>query len=296
MKIRPEDIQKQVDDALNAFGDSLSSIEKKMLREIELLIKDLDLDKSGKIKITSANLKKVTSISKKLEKIVLNKRYTKEVGSFIHAFRENSQLQDKMYRHTKTAAMSALENLSIDMVADSLTESGVRANIVNPVKKMLVQNVSSGSNYSDLISQLREMLTPDDGQGMVTKYVKTYALDSINTFSASYNTIISELGGYEWFTYTGSLIETSREFCEHMVKKKYFHVSEIPKILKGEIDGHKCDLSNKTGLPHGMKSETNKDNFHQLRGGWNCGHQIIGVPEATVPKLVREKILLKNNS
>ena len=55
--IRPEDIQKQVDDALVAYGRNLSSIEKKMLQEIELLIKELDVDSSGRLKITASNMK-----------------------------------------------------------------------------------------------------------------------------------------------------------------------------------------------------------------------------------------------
>lgn len=289
--IRPEDIQKQVDDALSAYGRNLSSIEKKMLQEIELLIKELDVDSSGRLKITASNMKKVTSISKKLEKIVLNKSYIKDTSSFISAFKKNSMLQDMMYNQKRTSAMNDLEQMSIDMVADNLTESGVRANIVNPIKKMLLQNITSGGSYSDLTTNLRQMLIPPDGEGIVTKYVKTYALDSINSFSANYNSIISDKMGYEWFAYTGSLIETSREFCVHMVEKKYFHISEIPEILKGHIDNHECELSPRTGLPKGMKKETTKENFHQLRGGWNCGHQIVGVPDAAVPKAIRDRIV-----
>ncbi len=289
--IRPEDIQKQVDDALAAYGRNLSSIEKKMLQEIELLIKELDVDSSGRLKITASNMKKVTSISKKLEKIVLNKNYIKDTSSFISAFKKNSMLQDMMYNQKRTSAMNDLEQMSIDMVADNLTESGVRANIVNPIKRMLLQNITSGGSYSDLTTNLRQMLIPTDGEGIVTKYVKTYALDSINSFSANYNSIISDKMGYEWFAYTGSLIETSREFCVHMVEKKYFHISEIPEILKGHIDNHECELSPRTGLPKGMKKETTKENFHQLRGGWNCGHQIVGVPDAAVPKAIRDRIV-----
>ncbi|WP_418894225.1 hypothetical protein [Limibacterium fermenti] len=289
-KVRPEDIQRQIADALSAFGKSLSGIENKMLQEIEMLIKELDVDRNGKIKTTSGNIKKVTLISKKLEKIVLNKEYVKDTATFLQSFRRNSALQDGMYGQKRTEGVRETERLSIEMVADNLTESGVKANIVNPVKRMLVENITTGGSYSDLTARLREMLTPADGSGIVTKYVKTYALDSLNSFSANYNSIISKDRGYEWFVYTGSLLETSREFCKLMVKKKYFHVSEIPELLKGHIGGHQCELSGKTGLPKGMKEETTEENFHQLRGGWNCGHQITGIPEGQVPKALRDKV------
>lgn len=289
MKIKPEDIQKKVDDAIEQFGGNLTVIEKNILSEIELLVKDLELDGSGRIKSNTANLKKIGTIGKKLERIVLSKTYLKDVANFTRSFSELASLQSRMY-DVRNERLSLIEQMSIDSTIDGLTESGVKANIVNPIRDMLVKNVLAGGKYSDLLTSLRNQIQPADKDGVVSRYLKTYTLDSINTFSANYNKIISDIGKYEWFQYTGSLIETSREFCENMVEKKYFHVSEIPELLKGHIDGHECGLSPRTGKPHGMKEETTKDNFTQLRGGWNCGHQVVGLPDAAVPKDVRNKI------
>ncbi len=290
MKINPEDIQKKVDEAVGQFGGNLTVIEKKLLSEIELLLKDLELDNAGRIKTNTANLKKITTIGKKLERIILSKSYLKEVATFARAFSELSSMQSSMYG-IRNERLSMLERMSIDAVVDNLTESGIKANIVAPVRDMLVRNVVSGGKYTDMMEALRNQIEPMDKDGIVSRYLKTYTLDSINTFSANYNKIISDIGKYEWFQYTGSLIETSREFCEKMVEKKYFHASEIPELLKGHVDDHKCELSPRTGMPHGMKEETTVDNFTQLRGGWNCGHQIVGLPEAAVPKTVRDKII-----
>lgn len=290
MKIKPEDIQKKVDDAIAQFGKNLTPIEKNILSEIELLVKGLELDVTGRIKSNSGNLRKITTIGKKLERIVLSKSYLKDVAAFARSFTDISSMQSRMYG-VKSEQLSMLEKISIDAVVDQLTESGVKANVVNPIKEMLVKNVISGGKYTDMMDVLRNQVQPADKDGVVSRYLKTYTLDSINTFSANYNKIISDIGKFEWFQYTGSLIETSREFCEKMVDKKYFHKSEIPELLKGHIDGHKCGLSSRTGLPHGMKEETNADNFTQLRGGWNCGHQVVGLPEAAVPKAVRDRIV-----
>ncbi|RNC66469.1 hypothetical protein [Proteiniphilum sp. X52] len=292
--IKPEEIQKKVDDAIAQFGDNLTVIEKRLLSEIELLLKDLELDGTGRIKSNTANLKKITNIGKKLERIIISKKYIGDVTSFVRSFSELASMQSRMYE-IRNERLSMIEKMSIDGVIEGLTESGVKANIVNPIRDMLVKNVISGGKYTDMMDSLRNQIQPAGKDGVVSRYLKTYTLDSINTFSANYNKIISDIGKYQWFQYTGSLIETSREFCEKMVEKKYFHVSEIPELLKGHINNHKCEISDKTGLPKGMKAETTKENFHQLRGGWNCGHQIIGLPEGAVPKALRDKIVYEQN-
>jgi len=68
------------------------------------------------------------------------------------------------------------------------------------------------------------------------------------------------------------------------------HISEIPELLEGHIDGYDCEIYEKTGLPKGMIEGTTPENFIVNRGGWNCGHELIPVDELTVPKVVRDRI------
>ncbi len=96
--------------------------------------------------------------------------------------------------------------------------------------------------------------------------------------------------GLEWFEYVGSNIETTREFCEHLTEKRYVHKSEIKTILKGDIDGHQCEIYEKTGLPKGMIEGTTEQNFQVNCGGWNCRHQLVPVAKEAVPKVLRDKI------
>jgi hypothetical protein len=102
--------------------------------------------------------------------------------------------------------------------------------------------------------------------------------------------MISDRLQSEWYQYVGSNLTTTREFCEHLTKKRYVHKSEIPELLKGNIDGHQCKIYSATGLPQGMIEGTNEENFIVYRGGYNCGHELIPVSEATVPVSIRQKI------
>jgi hypothetical protein len=91
----------------------------------------------------------------------------------------------------------------------------------------------------------------------------------------------------EWYMYVGSNLTTTREFCKRLTKKKYIHKSEIPTILSGDIDGHKCTINKKTGLPAGLIEGTTPENFEILRGGWNCGHSLIPVSTEAIPESIR---------
>jgi hypothetical protein len=131
-----------------------------------------------------------------------------------------------------------------------------------------------------MIERLREQLvTMEEKPGMLSKYTKTFVVDAFGEFSGQGNKIIADALDSEWFAYEGSNITTTREFCEHLTKKRYVHKSEIPDLLKGRIDGHQCKMNEKTGLPLGMKEDTNANNFIEHRGGWNCRHQLMPVNE-----------------
>lgn len=284
-------LQKSIDEVVSRFGKSIPIVEKRILNELKLLVKDLVVDSNGKVCSSVENLKKISTIGKKLNKLVFSKDYIRDVSDFVKGYNGVADAQKLFFPKNMAPNDYAVKvkQLSTDMVIDSLTENGMSANVVEPIKKMLIQNVMSGGSYADLTEYLEQMLRPSDRKGLISRYAETMAIDSINTFSRSYNSVLSQQAGYEWYTYQNSLIETSREFCIHMVKKSFFHKSEIPALLRGEIDGHQCKIYDATELPYGMKSDTDESNFIMYAGGWNCGHQIVGVPEEIVPIELREK-------
>ena len=120
-------------------------------------------------------------------------------------------------------------------------------------------------------------------------------LFAISQYVGENNKLMTNDLGLEWFEYVGSNIETTREFCEHLTEKRYIHKSEIKTILKGEIDGHQCEIYEKTGLPKGMIEGTNEQNFQVNCGGWNCRHQLVPVAKEAVPKNEKEALPYRNN-
>ncbi len=139
------------------------------------------------------------------------------------------------------------------------------------------------------------LTTTDKNQGALSKYANTYATTAMSQYVGENNRLLTNDLGLEWFEYVGSNIETTREFCEHLTEKRYIHKSEIKTILKGEIDGHQCEIYEKTGLPKGMIEGTTEQNFQVNCGGWNCRHQLVPVAKEAVPKNEKEALPYRNN-
>jgi hypothetical protein len=277
------------------FNNKLPAIERKLLDEVSLLIKEFSI-KDGKILSNIDNLKLLNKIKGKLGKLVFSKEYVKDVSDFVRTYSTVAAMQGDYFKgqdknFKAKDYYSALKQVAVDNTIEGLTESGVRANVLKPITDILLTGITSGQSYAQMEETLRKTLTETpDGAGALSRYAKTYTVDSINQFSAEYMTAISNDLGYEWYAYRGTNLETTREFCEHMTKKEFVHKSEFPEILKGKIDGHQCRIYDKTGLPYGMKEGTNVDNFTANRGGWNCGHQLVPVREESVPKGIRNKL------
>lgn len=297
----PSQLINQINDLVEKSADNFNgkvpALQQRVLDEINILLKDLTL-KNGRIQANIANLKIVGSIIRKLQKIIFDEGYKSEVSEYLKAFNRISSLQNQYFkalneRYKPTKMLEAIKVDSISSTLDGLTESGLKSNVLDPISKILKQNITTGGSYKELQETLRVNLTDDEtGDGMMSKYLKTYTITSVSQYSRNYSQTASQGLNFKWFRYTGSNIKTTRCFCLAMTKKEFFHVSEIPSLLAGdfpEFQEQKCDIYSKTGLPDGMINGTNVSNFNTLAGGWNCQHGIYPVPDAFVPQELRDK-------
>ena len=277
-----------LESSVNDFIKAVPGIQDKIFAEVVGLIKDLEVS-NGRIKNNIANIRTIGKIKTQLRKIILSKEYLKNVSKYIKQFDTVSALQNK-YFNSLQAEFSAgkvydeIKLQSIDSALESLTESGITENVIKPIQDILRQNITGGGTITKFAGQMREFITNTDaGDGRLLKYSKQIVTDSINQYNRQYGQIVSDDLGWNWFEYSGSLIKTSREFCVHMVKKRYVHRSEFTTVLKGDIDGRKIAVYDKTGLPYGLIAGTDQYNFPVYAGGYQCGHLVRPVPDVVVP-------------
>lgn len=297
----PSEIIKQINDLVEqsaeTFNGKVPALQQRVLDEITALLKDLKL-KGGRIQANISNVRLVASISRKLQKLIFDEGYKSDVTDYLKTFNAISKLQNQYFkslneRYRPSKMLDAVRLDSISSTLDGLTEAGLKSNVLDPIKKMLNQSVTTGGSYKELQDTLKVNLTDDEtGDGMMSRYLKTYTVTSVSQYSRNYSQTASQGLNFKWYRYTGSNIKTTRCFCLAMTEKEFFHVSEIPDLLAGnfpEYEKHNCTIYSKTGLPDGMINGTNISNFITLAGGWNCQHGIYPVPDAFIPKELRDK-------
>ncbi|MCW3466503.1 hypothetical protein [Chitinophaga nivalis] len=297
----PSEIIKQINDLVEksaeTFNGKVPLLQQKVFDEISGLLKGLVL-KNGRIQANISNVRLIGMIARKLQKLILDEGYKSDVTEYMKAFNGISSLQNDYFkalnkRYKPTKMLDAVKKESINSTLDALTESGLKSNVIEPIKKILTQSITTGGSYKQLQETLRVNLTDDDtGDGIMSKYLKTYTITSVSQYSRNYSQTASQGLNFQWYRYTGSNIKTTRCFCLAMTEKEFFHVSEIPALLAGDFPEYKarhCAVYEKTGLPEGMINGTNSSNFITLAGGWNCQHGIYPVPDAFVPKELRNK-------
>lgn len=302
-----KDVIETLDKAADSFDGIADAEQRKIYEEVITLAKDLDTDMFGKVKQSIANLKRLTQIKAKLAALSKDKEWVAGISGFARYFGELQQMQNAYYsehfpKHTLSMQAKEKNNLmrqmAIQNTMDALMGDGLKANVTDKLNDILLRAVTTGSKFADLQDELRAHLKgKEGGQGAFARYATTYATTALSQFTGQQNKLLSEGLDTEWYMYTGSNKETTREFCQHLTAKKYIHKSEIPTILTGKIeyDGevHECAIYEKTGLPYGMIEGTTPENFQCNCGGWNCRHQLVPVADAVVPQQIRDRIRIQ---
>lgn len=288
-----------IDSSSESFDKVLKKSEKKIFDEAILLIKSLEVNSDGTIKQSVANLKQLTVIKSKLKKLTENKEYLSGLAELTKVFGELQKQQTAYFNAnfpeaTQTTATkekrALMKSIATENTINALAGTGLQANVTDKLNDILLRAVTSKEKFADLQEELRNHLIGiDGGSGALSRYASTYAVTAMSQFTGQNNKLLTRDIGVEWFMYVGSNKETTREFCQHLTKKRYVHISEIPDLLNGKIDDHQCAIYNKTGLPYGMIDGTNAENFQVNCGGWGCRHQLVPVHKLAVPKDLRVK-------
>jgi hypothetical protein len=291
-----KDIINRIDDAIATFVEKIPNAQRDMLNAIDDELRKLDLS-NGRIKPTVANLKIITSIKNRLLRVILTDEYKLQVKQFIQAFRDITTLHNQYWRTVEkkfkpSSLLKQVKKIAITDTINKLMENGISAAVVEPVSQILTQNITQGGSMADLRALLVENITTTaKTPGTLQRYATQITTDSINQYSRNYTQIVTSDLGLEWFGYRNSLIKTSRPFCIAMVERRYFHISEVPALLKAEGlfwlnpktgKKEKVPINKKTNLPDGMYETTTVANFMTLLGGYNCGHQAGPVSELLV--------------
>lgn len=286
-------IQQRVD----GFNESIPEVEKRLYRRLLELLKELKVV-NNRVVNGVENLNTINKILPELEKVLSDAGYNKKVGEFTKTFDEVRDIQNNYFaglnvQFTPPKVLKELHKANVNWTKDKLIKNGISASFAPGMQKILTTAMTSGGEYADLTEQMRNfIMSGEGGDGALLRYSRQVTTDSLNFFSANYHETITQDLGLKWRVYTGSLLETSRDWCELMVAKRYVHEAELLDCLTKEIDGvevgsEDLPINKKTGLPRGLMEGTDQNSVKVNRGGWQCGHQWISVTEDQVPLSIR---------
>lgn len=297
------EISKAITKALKQFEKRIPAMEKSMAHDVNMEIFRLKKN-NGQIANTVENMRIVTSIKNKIAQLLNTESYQKGTAKFLDSFNTITALQNQYWKQAEKSfkpsdMLREIREQAINDTAKKLGEQGIGVGIGDKVVDILRTNITSGGTYRQLQEQLRTALTQTETPSLLRRYVTQITTDSVHQYNAQYTQQVSSDLGYQWYAYQGSDIMTTRPFCNAMTDFRYFHISEIPRLLRGEGLTYKdpktgevkpVKLNKKTGLPDGMIEGTNTSNFFVRRGGYNCGHQIRPVSEKLVPLDIRNRV------
>ena len=279
------------------------AVEKAMYEEILKLTKELKIDSRGRIRNTIDNYKILSELRTRLERVVFTSEYKKASKKLLKSFDDINKVTNDYFATFATSPTATTQDIlkilrqeSVNRTALYLGESGVNINVISKVQEILQTNITSGGSYAQMQSDMKAFIQGDaESLGAFNKYANTFVVDGVNTYARTYQTLLTEDLNIEWYMYVGSLLETSRPWCKHMVDKRYIHKSELDTVLYDNVDGveicsAEIPCNSKTKLPAGMKKDTTPQNLLVNAGGWNCGHKFIGVDSAVVPQHIKDKI------
>jgi hypothetical protein len=219
--------------------------------------------------------KRLAIIQSKIEKILGSKIYTSPIKDFLTDF---TKIQDKTVDLFKSvndleieiSELTPAKQTIYEQAKDALTKA-VAPEYVEPVKKLIAQNVMQGRAIHQTVAQLEKWNAGDLASGRLAngertpnlqKYATQVARDTAYSVQRTTNNIFKEKYGLTKFIYNGTLVKDSRPFCKHLVNlNRTIDLKEIPALVQL--------------YPQGLMPNTTMENFPIVAGGFNCNHVVM---------------------
>ncbi len=145
---------------------------------------------------------------------------------------------------------------------DSLSEN---AEVRKEIKNFVINSVAGQKNYSEYLKGMKELIVGNDQvEGTLQRYYDQFAYDTYNQVDSAINKNFADNLGLTYFIYMGSLIDTSRRFCECRAGRA-FSVEETEE-WKDDSD---------------LIDKKTKNEYNPLidRGRYRCRHSVRYIPK-----------------
>lgn len=271
-----DQLTRSTDSIIASAQKDVVSLENRLYASIIDFVSGLEKDKSGNIKPSKANVKKLSSLDSFLNNAVVDDKYLAQVGSFINDLKSTNSLMSEYFKKVEpnfkndNAFTDISDDALLSPIENSLTHEGLSQAVNSQIKQSIANAVVTGYKPSDLIKELSDLIKgTEKTMGLLSTHVQQVTTDAVSQYTAAYFEVISGDLGMNWYLYEGGVKDTTRAFCQERHGKFY---------TKKEVQDW-ASLSWKGKIP-----TTNSSNIFIYRGGYQCRHYILPVSEAMVPE------------
>lgn len=276
-----------IEKATDGISSAMPDIQKVAFENIVDLLKSLET-RSGKLVASTGNLKTLQKLNKEFSRAILSDEYADAVSEFTRSFTEVTNLQSKVFSETlegfkKIPAVGELKRQAVRATVNSLEGQGLQSQVVSKLDNLVRQNIVEKQSFSKLVSEVQDFMEGSgDKVGALRSHASQITTDALNQYSASYNKLVTDDLGLEWYEYVGGLVRDSRPFCQALIQKQFVHQSELNAVANGNFEPTPGSLA-------GQIPGTNGSNLQIRRGGYNCQHLLIPISSFRVPIELRNK-------
>jgi hypothetical protein len=275
---RGQIIRKADDFLIAGLGDVQNSLSEVIINKLSKFER-----RGGSLAAGSAtNTEMLATFENNIKTALRKSNYRDLIKSYLSNFDEIAKLSQQTAqavagRTIQASTVNALKKIEIERIALQLVEpQGIQSNIVDPIKRILFKSVTTGIDYESATAEVATFVNGVQGQnGFMQRYTTQLARDSVNRYAGTMNNVIQAEFELDGFVYVGSLIRTSRDICNQLVrgdgkfeglrKDGAYRISDLPIIVSRMLG------------EGGVNPALTVDNFFELRGGYNCRHEAIPI-------------------
>lgn len=297
-------LQQKVDKKIHVIDDgearleaALRAFDGDLLQRLLDLLKKLDQE-GGVFKPTGRNITTVSGFIKEVVAAMRNPQYIDAINDYLARFEQVLQINYSIAETLtgKKVPVSSLVNAELKRIVGELKDTLTNYKNIDravrlPIQQQLYRHVVFGSSFVEAESVLRSFFSTNPGKlGHMQRWAGQLAKDALNGFDGAVNWEITKETGLDGFRIVGSLIDTSRQTCRHMVTAPasvtttsktgavttsgnmfadlavgpgMYRIADIPIII-----------ARSQGLP-GWNPNTTPATYFQYRNGYQCRHQLI---------------------
>jgi hypothetical protein len=277
----------QIQSTIDNLSTASTSVQQTITRILQEQVQQFEI-KDSKFVASQDLRKRIINIEEKFENVLRSKTYTNAVTDYLSSFTTIADSTISLHKNyndleVELNQLSSARRLVYGQANEALRNSRIKLIYLEPVKHMLMQQVTTGGTISDMEKIIQRWHDGGLSAGSksptgkpipnLTQYTTQLARDTSYQFNGTINDIIRDEYSLDGIIYTGDIIQDSRPLCVYLVKlERPISQEELQTILK------------RRDLMPGRIPGTTSQNFCTYRGGFSCRHMSFPV------RIKREKV------